>query len=90
MKKAVIIVVINDEDGVDLMKILEAKTDQNLQIAIAGELTKVIRNFHESNDYLEFEDENYINDVVVDMLAGDEVYSPSSYAGSGFVQLRYL
>jgi hypothetical protein len=90
MKKAVITVVINDEDGVDLQKIIEAKTTKGLDAAIKTELPKILKNFHAANDFLEIEDNQYIADVVDDIMDGELVYVPSSLVGSGFVQVRYF
>jgi hypothetical protein len=91
MKVAIITVVIDDADGVDVQKIIEAKTTKGLKSALKSELPKIVRNFHNDNPALEEEDDEYIDDVVEDLLSGEyesDVYCPSGYKGSGFVQVK--
>jgi len=93
MKVAVITVVIDDAEGIHEQKLLQAKTDEALRKAVATELPSLVRDFHLDSDYLEEEDDQYINDVVEDLMnedRGEEIYVPSIYQGSGFVQVRYF
>jgi len=92
MKVAIITVVIDDADGVDVQKIVEAKTTKGLKAAIKSELPKIIRDFHKNNDALEIESARYIDDVVEDLMDENEedIYCPSGYKGTGFVQVKYF
>ncbi|MBT6046902.1 hypothetical protein HN803_04640 [candidate division WWE3 bacterium] len=91
MKIAVITVVLDDSYGVEEQKLLQAKTDAALRKTVESELPKLIKQFHIDSDFLEEEDDQYIADVVEDLMNDeDEVYAPSSYKGSGFVQVRYF
>jgi len=94
MKVAVITVVIDDADGVDTQKFLQAKTIKGLKSAVEKELPKLIKQYHIDSDMLEEEDDKYIADVVEDLInENDElnqVYSPSPYQGSGFIQVYYF
>jgi len=91
MKSAIITVVIDDADGVDVQKLIEAKTVKELKASIESELPKIIKNFHKDNEALETEGKKYIDDVVEDFMNGDmDVYVPSGVKGSGFVQIFYL
>ena len=89
--KAVITVVINDEDGLNVQKLCEAKTMKGLRSVIKGELPKLLKKFHAVNHFLEEEDDKYIADLVEDFMDDKTlVYAPSSYQGSGFVQVKYF
>ena len=91
MKIAIITVVIDDADGIDFQKIVEAKTEKGLKSALKGELPKIIKNFHNDNDFLEQENAQFIEDVVEDILEeNDNPYCPSGYHGSGFIQVKYF
>jgi len=91
MKVAVITVVIDDSEGVHEQKVLQGKTDEALRKAVVTELPSLVRDFHLDSDFLETEEDQYINDVVEDLMEDEtEVYSPSPYQGSGFIQVRYF
>jgi len=92
MKVAVITLVVDDAEGIHEQKILQAKTYTSLKKAVEVELPRLIRDYHEVSDFLEEEDDQYIADVVEDLMDGDdsEIYAPSCYQGSGFIQVRYF
>ena len=88
MKVAVITVVV--EDAIHEQKVLQAKTVKSLRTSVEAELPKIIKQFHIDNDYCEEEDDQYIADIVEDIMSGDDIFCASDYKGSGFVQVKYF
>jgi hypothetical protein len=91
MKIAVITVVVDDAEGVYEQKVLQGKTDESLRKAVESELPRLIKDYHTESEFCEDEDDNYIGCVVEDLMEDvTEIYAPSPYQGSGFVQVKYF
>ena len=91
MKTAVITVVINDSDGIDYQEVVDAKTRDALDKKLMKKLPLIIKGFHETNDFLEEEDEEHFKDVAEDLLEDETCpYAPSCYVGSGFIQIKFF
>jgi len=92
MESAIIVMVIDDADGASVVELVEAKTKTAFLTKLKKRLKSVVKDYHEDNDNLEKESDQYINDVVEDLLDEDQenIYVPSCYQGSGFVQVEYL
>jgi hypothetical protein len=92
MKIAVITVVVDDAEGIHEQKVLQGKNDEALRKAVGTELPRLIKEYHTESEFCEDEDDNYIRCVAEDLMDedDDEVYAPSPYQGSGFVQVKYF
>ena len=83
--------VVDDAEGIYEQKLLQGKTDAALRKAVASELPRLIKDYHTESEFCEDEDDQYINDIVEDLMEDEtEVYAPSPYQGSGFVQVKYF
>ena len=90
MKTAVITVVIRDSEGLDYQEIVEAKTKKEIEMKLKKKLPGLIKSFHMNNDFLEEEDDEFCKNIAGDIIEDGEVYSPTGYADSGFIQVKFF
>ncbi len=89
METAVITVVISD--GIDYQEVVEAKDRNKLDKEIMNRLPQIIKLFHDENGFLEQENDEYYKEIAEDIIEDEtEPYSPSYYAGSGFIQVKFF
>jgi len=89
MKTAVITVVVTDSEGIDHQEIVEAQTIDALEKKLKKILPQLVKDFHDDSDFLVEEDADHCKNVAEDMI-DEEVYSPSCYVGSGFIQVKFF
>jgi len=92
METAILTVVRDGVRGIYEQEIFEAKTLKALKAKLKKHLPDVIKDFHIENDFLEEEDDKYIQEITEDLINEDEdeVYDPSPYEGSGFIQVKHF
>jgi len=92
METAILTVVMSGVRGIHEQEIFDANTLKALQEQIKRHLFDIVKSFHVENDFLEEEDDKYIQEITEDLINKDEdeIYDPSPYEGSGFIQVKYF